>query len=636
MRTGLPVFAVWTFVLLGAPRVGAETFDPATLAPPGNLVSNCSFERDEPANGEPDGWHFYGNRRYEKLSDAKALHGKRSVLVDRPVLEGIVHVAGEQWVPIQPGHPYTLSAWVLVERCNNGYVRIYLDYYNAAKHRIEVVWAECTEKTDGWRRLTVTHPAPKDAAYARLLVPYIDGHTRVFYDCVTLTSPTGGLAGTEGADEVRNLRAERVTCNAVHLKWASDARQHEVDFRKGDATTWQTERTVWSTFHTVIMLAPETTYEFRVRTVTPGRFDENGKTVGGGPGPNSAIVRAQTTAATPKTWQGLKLSPTWHVPTFPAGTTYPCIEFHDGHFYVVECAGGGLHLSKARPADFSVVWKKELVARVKEIATYQGIPDTCIFGDKLYVMWNRQATGDPKYVIMDSRQWFKTYDLKTGEIGPETVIESTKPDCGTWEGGLDVYQGKLWMMWLEVWLKDKTRRRTRLVMRPWENGRFTRTVVFDNCPSAYPYGPSISPFGDKLILLWSDLEAAEKDVEHEPIYLTLFDGQRFGESVKFNDKVRNRYAKGAQLGDAFYCVYKCNSQYPKTGYMYHDLALTRIGRDGKVDTTYWVDDVKYNSSPDMCRMGDALYAVYGKFEHLYGRREDPARNHGAFWGKITP
>jgi len=146
---------------------------------------------------------------------------------------------------------------------------------------------------------------------------------------------------------------------------------------------------------------------------------------------------------------------------------------------------------------------------------------------------------------------------------------------------------------------------------------------------------NVAPIGDKLILLWSDLEAAEKDVEHEPIYFTLFDGQRFGESVKFNDKVRNRYAKGAQLGDAFYCVYKCNSQYPKTGYMYHDLALTRIGRDGRFDTTYWADDVKYNSSPDMCRMGDALYAVYGKFEHLYGRREDPARNHGAFWGKIT-
>lgn len=236
----------------------------------------------------------------------------------------------------------------------------------------------------------------------------------------------------------------------------------------------------------------------------------------------------------------------------------------------------------------------------------------------------------------DSRQWFLVYDLKTGKLGAETVIESTKLGCGTWEGGLDVYQGKVWMMWLEVWLNEKKLRRTRVVMCPYEEGKFTETHVFGNCPSVYPYGPSISPFGDELILLWLDLAAGEKDVEHEPIYFTFFDGKLFSASVKFNDKVRSRYAKGAQLGDSFYCVYKCNSRYPKTGYMYHDLALTRIGLGGReIETTYWVNDVKYNSSPDMCRMGDALHAVYGKFEHLYGKPDDPARNHGSFWAKIT-
>ncbi|MBN1347507.1 MAG: carbohydrate binding domain-containing protein [Phycisphaerae bacterium] len=622
--------------ILGAVRsIAAEAFDPASLAAPGNLVSNGSFERDEPKTGLPDGWSFYANPKFESLTEAKALHGKRSILVDRPVLEGIVHVAADQWIPIEQGHPYTLSAWVNVERCNGGSVRIYLDYYDARKSRIKAVWAECKTKTDGWKKLIVTEKAPTGTHWARLLVPYVDGDTRAFTDCVTVTSPTGRLRAPAAADHVGSVRADRVGCNFVHLEWSSDAPKHEVDVRKAGTGDWQTERNVWSTFHSVIMLEPKTAYEFRVRAIRPERYDAEGKVTSGGAGPWTQPIRVTTTPVEPKTWQGLELSPTWHIPTFPSDTAYPCIESHDGHFYIVECWGGGLHLSKVRPDDFSVVWKKEFVPKVKEIPTYQGIPDTCILGDKLYLMWNRQATGDPNYVIMDSRQWFKTYDLKTGQIGPETVIESTKPACGTWEGGLDVCQGKLWMMWLEVWLDANKRRRTRVVMRPYENGAFGAAVVFDNCPSAYPYGPSISPFGDKLILLWSDLEANEKNSDHEPIYYTLFDGKRFGKSVKFNDKVRSRYAKGAQLGDAFYCVYKCSSQYPNTGYMYHDLALTRIGRDGKIDTIYWVDDVKYNSSPDMCRVGETLYAVYGKFEHLYGKREDPARNHGAFWGKIT-
>ncbi len=613
----------------------AETFEPSSLAWPKNMVSNGSFERDEPRNRVPDGWGFYANPKYMTLSEAKALHGKRSILVDRPELEGIVHVAADQWLTVEPGHVYTLSAWVFVERCDGGSVRIYLDYFNAAKARIKVVSAECKTTTDGWQRLTVSEEAPAGTHYVRLLVPYVDGNTRVFTDCVTLTSKTGKLRTAMGKAAVEDLRAARVGCNFVHLRWSSPAPQHEVDYRTAEAKTWKTEKHVWSDFHSVIMLEPETEYTFRVRPVLPSHYDADGKVVAGGSGEPSEVVRATTTPVRPETWQGLKLWPTWHVPTFPSDQTYPCIEHYDGHLYVTECWGGGLHLSKVRPKDFRVVWTKEVVAKVQDLPTYQGIPDTCLHGDTLYIMWNRQATGDPKYQIMDSRQLFKAYDLRTGRLSDETVIESTKPGCGTWEGGLDVYRGTVWMMWMEVWLNEQKRRRTRVVMRPYEAGSFGTPVVFDNCPSAYPYGPSISPFDDKLILLWSDLAANEKDRDHEPIYYTLFDGERFGKSHKFNDKVRSRYAKGAQFGDAFYCVYKCSAQYPNTGYMYHDLALTRIGRDGSIATTYWVDDVKYNSSPDMTRVGDALYAVYGKFEHLYGKREDPARNHGSFWGKIT-
>ena len=365
-------------------------------------------------------------------------------------------------------------------------------------------------------------------------------------------------------------------------------------------------------------------------------IDENGKPVPMGSPVESAVVSARTTAVQPKLWEGLKLWPTAHVASFADDQCYPCVEIDKDAVYVTEAWHSGVYLSRLRGSDFGVEWTKQLVPPVKKVSSYQGIPDTCIFQGKLWVMWNRQATGDPKYQIVDSRQLVLTYDLASGAVSEPIVIESTRPGCGTWEGGLTVYGGKLWMMWLEVWLNDQGRRRTRIVVRPYENGRFSDTLVFDNCPSVYPYGPSINVFGERMILLWSDLAVGEKESESEPLYCTFFDGKSFSQSTLIHEGGRSRYAKGAQWGEDFYCVYKCNTQYPGSGYMYHDLALTRIGPQAKqIATTYWVDDVKYNSSPDMTRSKDGLLVVYGKFDHAYGRRHDPAVNHGSFIGRIT-
>jgi len=453
------------------------------------------------------------------------------------------------------------------------------------------------------------------------------------FEATSVRAPANHVSDSPFQEDITDLRAERTGCNFVHLQWTSHAARHEVDYRQVGKPDWRTDMNVCSAFHSVIMLRPETDYAFRIRAVRPPRPDEDGRLLDSGMRKDPRTVIARTTAEMPKEWLGLKLWPTWHVDTFPNNTTYPCIEFFEGFLYVLEVRDG-LYVSKIRPDGFKPEWTKRII---QPTGGYMGIPDMCIFQDKLYVMWNRQDNHKPGYVITKSRQWFLTYDLRTGHVGPETAIEPTKPGCGTWEGGVEVYQGKVWMMWLEVWINEEGKWRTRLVMRPLEKEEFTGSYVFDTCPSVFPYGPSVSTFNDKLILLWSDLQANEKDPEREPLYCTFFDGRNFSDSIKVHDVGQNRYAKGAQLGDAFYCVFKSNSQYPKSRYMYHDLALSRIGPDGReIRTTYWVDDVKYNSSPDMCRVGDVLYIVFGKFEHLYGLADDPAINHGAFWGKITP
>lgn len=614
------------------PPSGAE-FDPASIACPRNLVSNASFEANRVLKSQPDGWEFYANRKYMSLASDGALHGKHSVVVDRPALAGIVHVAARQTVPIVPGQEYTLSAWVKVERSNHGSVSIYLDFLDAHGERLLIRQATEREATDGWKLLRVSARAPQTCALARLLVPYVDGDMRVRTDAVALTSDKGGRPRQD--QSFADLSASGATGSSVYLSWASTCEHHEVFYRACGQADWTVIRNVWSKFHNVIMLQAETEYEFKIACLPPELIDENGKSLSGAAW-ESPVIRARTTKAQPKQWEGLKLWPTAHVPTFPDGQCYPCIEHYKGACYLVEVRNSALYLSRLREADFSVEWTRPIVPAMQKPSCYQGIPDTCVWQDKLWVMWNRQATGDPNYRIMDSRQLVITYDFATGKLSEPILIKSTKPGCGTWEGGLTVFQGRLWMMWMEVWLDGPQRRRTRIVLRPYEQGRFAGTVVFENCPSVYPYGPSINMFDERMILLWSDLAVNERDAQSEPLYCTFFDGRTFSASTKIHAEGRSRYAKGAQLGGDFYCVYKCNAQHSEHGYLYPDLALTRIGPDAKqVATTYWVDDVKYNSSPDMIAHGDGLVAVYGKFEHAYGNRNDPALCHGTFLGRIT-
>ena len=95
-----------------------------------------------------------------------------------------------------------------------------------------------------------------------------------------------------------------------------------------------------------------------------------------------------------------------------------------------------------------------------------------------------------------------------------------------------------------------------------------------------------------------------------------------------------------QHGDRLLLVWKYGTPYPSGiygRYMFHDVGLALVDPIAKtVDVTSLVDDVKYNSSPDVTRHNGRLVYVYNKFEHLYGSRTDPGKLYGCFIGLITP
>lgn len=442
------------------------------------------------------------------------------------------------------------------------------------------------------------------------------------------------------APAVNRLRCLEVTDSTIELGWESARARFEIDYRPRGTEEWQTVERVfsWENPYTLIMLEPATRYECRVRGQAQPVANLQGEVVPSGP-IESAVLEVETKSEPPiDDFAGFRLHRTRHVPGGLA--TYPCVESHDGLLWLVD---GSLHLVKLDPDDGGLVFAADRPLATWPMSSprgYMGIPDTTILDGRLWVTYNCQGTRNPDgYEITQSRQFLLSYDLATGEASTPIVVEPINPEHGSWEGGVEAWRGELWVMQMDVW-KEGSVRRTRVVLRTFADGQFGEPIVYDDCPTMYPYGPSISVFEDKLLLLFSDLAATEADPDREPLYYTLFDGKGFSPARLLQDEGRSRYAKGVQVGDRFLCAYKCSAPYyEEHGYQYHDIALsvfTPGDADGEVQTTMYVADRKYNSSPDVALHDGRVFVVYNKFEHLYGQRDNPAIRYGDFIGKLVP
>lgn len=436
---------------------------------------------------------------------------------------------------------------------------------------------------------------------------------------------------------INNVSLRRITDTSMDIAWDATLPRYEIDYRCVGETKWQTIANVlaWENPYNVIMLKPATTYEFRVRGLPSPAADSEGTMAAMLPPVESAVMIAHT-AKEPerRMFAGLRLDPSRPI---PGGRTYPCIESHNGFLWHTDCA---LYLRKLDPEGGKVLWQSEQPIAAWPLPSpkgYMGIPDTTILGDTLWVMYNVQATRNPDYSITHSRQYFLSYDFATGAMSKSIIVEPTKPEYGSWEGGVQTWRGKLWVMHMDVWMEGALWR-TRIVLRTFDNGKFSQPMIYENCPTIYPYGPSMSVFNDQLIILFSDLAATERNSNHEPLLYTIFDGKRFSKAKIIHDIGRNRYAKGIQAGNRFICAYKCNAPYfEKYDYEYHDIAMSLFtpGTDEEVETVMCVNDRKYNSSPDVALHGDRIVVVYNKLEHLYGKPENPAVDYGAWIGTIT-
>jgi len=502
----------------------------------------------------------------------------------------------------EPG-AYEYSLFYRATKQEKGYPRVVIDCYVGDERKYTGLVGRKLPACDGWSEVSGEFELPANVRLTRILL-YQVGEGTVWYDDVRIakTGTSVNRVANAGFDAGRSCR---------------------VLFRPAGETQWtQADAVVLERFHNVISLKPATQYEFQVRRVSPsGKVEAESQT-----------LSVATKPMRDRVWQGLRFTPDQRTPTSPS--VYPCIESVGDTLYFAESRGGSLWLS-ALAEDGKRLWTKQWVKPflVDGRGCYQGQTQTAVLAGKLYISWKRAHHGDAPH----ARQCVASYDLRTGAIGEPFVIEPDAEGESTWNGGIAAVNDELWISYCRWRRHDASFKTTVTVRRmDYEGRKLGPAFELAPQPTDRPYTPFLSVFNRELVVCFTDM-ASKPDMQ--PLWLVRFDGERFHDLMTVSSTGYNQYAKGVQCGDKLLLVWKYGAPYPSRiygRYMFHDIGLAIVDPVAKsVEITSLIDDIKYNSSPDIAFHRGRLVYVYNKFEHLYGDRFDPGKLAGCFVGWIS-
>ena len=498
---------------------------------------------------------------------------------------------------------YEYSFFYRAAKQKNGYPRVVIDCYVGDERKYTGLVGKKLPACDDWSEVSGAFKLPSGVRLTRILL-YQVGEGTVWYDDVQI-----GKAGT--------------SVNRVANAGFDVGRSCRVLFREAGKGQWtQADAVVLERFHNVISLKPATQYDFKVRHVSPaGKVEAESRT-----------LSVATKPMQDRVWQGLRFTPDQRTPTPPS--VYPCIESVEGKLYFAESRAGSLWLSELAESG-ERLWTKQWVKPflVDGRPCYQGQTQTAVLAGKLYISWKRAHHGDAPH----ARQCVASYDLRTGAIGEPFVIEPEAEGESTWNGGIAAVNGELWISYCR-WRRDDASFKTTVTLRrmDYEGRKLGPAFELAPQPTDRPYTPFLSVFGGELAVCFTDMPSKP---DQQPLWLVRFDGARFHDLMTVSPTGYNQYAKGVQWGDKLLLVWKYGAPYPSRiygRYMFHDIGLAIVDPVAKtIKVTSLIDDIKYNSSPDIALHRGRLVYVYNKFEHLYGGRSDPGKLVGSFVGWIS-
>ena len=152
--------------------------DDVRLVHYGARVINGSFDTGADGEGVPNGWKFSpkgdGKTGWTTLEDGGRT-GKCVKIVDKNPKRGFGVV---QYVPVEPGRKYTLTAWKKGDR-----IVYYLNFYDARGKKIgrEHTTATGTRGNGEWKKFGFSRSAPEGAKSVRVWIYSTSSNQGTFY-----------------------------------------------------------------------------------------------------------------------------------------------------------------------------------------------------------------------------------------------------------------------------------------------------------------------------------------------------------------------------------------------------------------------------------------------------------------------
>lgn len=674
------MLAAWHVVVVAV--VAQRGPDPALLRPAVNLVSNCSFEATD-AEGQPLGWHVAEGFRWATVSDRRALHGRRCLLIStarsssgkagglaawvRPIEDDLapeIQAAGPgraaeereesaegrpqaerlalsgqgafpavwQAVSVQGGVDYFLSAWVRATASCTGASLIAVEFRDDTGQPLGRQEASCTDTRGEWAAVTLRFTAPPgtDRALIQMLAPPEGEEMAV--DAVSLTRADGKPSARRAFHEISNLRVAFLQPTWVLLAWDGTAASFVVEWRRaGKRFQWQRATGVTENFYSVVDLAPKATYEARVSATRPPFYDEHGREIIGSAPAQWGVISLRTPATEPQRWAGFRVWPAVHLNTFPDGVTGTALEAVGDRLYVAEARAGALYLSSVVPETWQVEWTKVVVEPVPDAEV--SAPDMCAVGGQLWIAWDRvsRAGSAPQ----PTRRCLTSWDLATGMRREINIIEPSLPGASTAGGSVAAFRGGLWLAWVE---EPADGHASRLLVAPFDTqaGLGTR-VIWDDCPVSHPKDPCLVPTDGDLGMSYTDLPKGDAESSYEPLLWASFARQRFTGLRALLSFGRVSCPRGLQLGPFVVLAFEAKTRLERLADRFTDICLMRLGPGaGDITTFPYADDYKHNTRPDLALCQGDVYVAYTKFEREPQAGTQPPKSYGTYLGRLEP
>ncbi len=593
------------------------------LTPAFNFISNPSFEAGL------KGWHIHSEKTavYALITE-NPIHGTNSLFISAasnttPAPAPLLF----QDVPACGKCLYELSGWIKQMPMSRGAVCLFVQALDAYENILaESHSAQFSE--ENWQQLIVSLVSPPETELIRV---GIKGEPEAAFavDALRLHIRRGPRRRQWGP-YITNFRATRIEATWARLSWKGPSLPYEISYR---ALRKPKEKAIVlinlpGHAYSLVGLEPSTEYEIRLRLLWPEFYDERGQLSTAPARPmDPPPIKMITPSWQPRSLGFWRLWPPVACQRLPGPGYNPRIEAAGEHLYIGYEYGGNIYLSKISPTRMPQCqpeWTREILASESARDPLK-LVDMCVEGTKIYLLY-QQADKNLGLALFD-------WELEQIEAPIDLQIAASMQNLK--QMALSCFRNELWIIHSSAALPINKRQEAHLIIKisPEKNVHILNLSSLSKMLDVQDI--AAAPVGDELLLLLTARIPDPQGRAQTALFGASFNGLYLRWLRKLHEVERIRQPRLCALGAALYAAFVAEKPASAQERNYSSLQLASFAATQPVDEIVsYVDDMKYNRSPDIVVLNNSLWLVHEKWEFAPASENPPPRYHGLFLGRI--